>query len=272
MAADGLSDSNSGAGTRWTRLRAFLREIYYGSSRSAVRFRYGLLIFDVVTVVFVVASSFFHGSTVTEWLDPVFGILILADVAARMVTSYRPFRDLLHPIGIADLIVIVSLLAPVLGENFAFLRIARTLRLFRSYQLIARLRQDFPFFRQNQDVIFSAVNLTVFVLVMTALVYETQIWTNPAIGNYADALYFTVTALTTTGFGDITLPGTTGRLLSVLIMIFGVSLFIRLVQTAFRPTKLHYVCDHCGLSRHDADAVHCKHCGDVIKIPTEGLD
>jgi voltage-gated potassium channel len=41
----------------------------------------------------------------------------------------------------------------------------------------------------------------VFIFVMTAIVYETQRWTNPAIGNYADALYFTVTALTTTGSG-----------------------------------------------------------------------
>ena len=47
---------------------------------------------------------------------------------------------------------------------------------------------------------------------MTGLVYETQHRTNPNITDYADALYFTVTALTTTGFGDITLPGTLGRL------------------------------------------------------------
>lgn len=44
-----------------------------------------------------------------------------------------------------------------------------------------------------------------------------------AIGNYIDALYFTVAMLTTTGFGDITLPGTAGRLLSILMMIVGVS-------------------------------------------------
>ena len=45
---------------------------------------------------------------------------------------------------------------------------------------------------------------------MTGFVYETQHAHNPQIANYADALYFTVTALTTTGFGDITLPGTPG--------------------------------------------------------------
>jgi voltage-gated potassium channel len=56
----------------------------------------------------------------------------------------------------------------------------------------------------------------------------------------------------------------------VLIMIFGVSLFIRLAQTLFRPQKVHYECPKCGLSRHDPDAVHCKHCGAVVNIPTEG--
>jgi Ion channel len=87
-----------------------------------------------------------------------------------------------------------------------------------------------------------------------------------------DALYFTVTTLTTTGFGDITMEDPAGRLLAVLIMIFGVSLFIRLAQTLFRPTKVHFECPDCGLTRHDADAVHCKHCGKVIHIETEGLD
>ena len=108
------------------------------------------------------------------------------------------------------------------------------------------------------------------LLIMTALVHATQLGRNPAINNYADALYFTVTTLTTTGFGDITLQGTSGRLLAVMIMIFGVSLFIRLVQTLFRPQKVHYECPVCGLTRHDPDAVHCKHCGATIHIQTEG--
>jgi voltage-gated potassium channel len=149
--------------------------------------------------------------------------------------------------------------------------VLRVLRVLRSYRTAARLGRDVPFFRRNQDVIFSILNLAVFLLVMTALVFETQIGRNEEITNYADALYFTVTTLTTTGFGDITLEGTHGRLLSVLIMIFGVSLFIRLAQTAFRPQKVHYDCPHCGLSRHDSDAVHCKHCGETLNIPTEGL-
>jgi len=236
-----------------------------------VHFRYGLLAFDLVTIAFVIASSFFFGHPVVEALDLVFGVLILADLVARLMASRSPLNEFVHPLGIADLIVVFSFLAPVAGENFAFLRIVRALRLFRSYQLVTRLRQDFPFFRKNEDAVLSVVNLMVFLLIMTALVHATQAGRNPAISNYADALYFTVTTLTTTGFGDITLQGTSGRLLAVLIMIFGVSLFIRLIQTLFRAQKVHHECPECGLTRHDPDAVHCKHCGATIHIKTEGM-
>ncbi len=112
----------------------------------------------------------------------------------------------------------------------------------------------------------------VFIFVVTGIVYETQHWTNPHIGNYADALYFTVTALTTTGFGDITLPGTTGRMISVVIMICGVTLFLRLAQVLFRPNKVRIPCPACGLQRHEPDAVHCKACGTILRIPDEGRD
>jgi len=248
-----------------------LRELYWGHTRRAVAFRYGLLVFDLVTIIYLVVSSFFYGAPLLDVIDVAFGLVILADFAARMRISDPPLRELLHPVSLADLIAIVSFLAPLAGEHFAFLRIMRALRLFRSYQIVCRLQQDFAFFKRNQEIVLSAVNLLVFMLVMTALVFETQIGRNPSINNYADALYFTVTTLTTTGFGDITLEGTSGRLLAVMIMIFGVSLFIRLAQTVFRPNKIHYDCPECGLSRHDADAVHCKHCGATINIPTEGL-
>ncbi len=72
------------------------------------------------------------------------------------------------------------------------------------------MKRDFPFVRRNYDTIVAGTNLFVFLFGMTAVVYETQHRHNPAIGNYLDALYFTVTTLTTTGFGDITLTGTGG--------------------------------------------------------------
>ncbi|WGW04183.1 potassium channel family protein [Tropicibacter oceani] len=247
-----------------------IRELYAGDSAEAHRFRYALLVFDIVTILFVIATSFSHHGPVVETIDMVFGVFILADFAARIWISGSRWRLLSRPTTIADLIAVISFLAPLAGEGLGFLRVLRTLRLLHTYQLTKRLKQDFPYFERNHDVITAVLNLFVFIFVMTGIIYATQYPLNPQIQNYADALYFTVTALTTTGFGDITLPGTTGRMISVLVMIFGVTLFLRLVQVLFRPNKVRQPCQTCGLVLHDADAVHCKHCGAVIRIETEG--
>ena len=247
-----------------------LRELYEGDTLRAHRFRYALFVFDLFTLVFIVATSFLPPIRVVEAIDVVMGLIIAADLTARLAVSRRRLKDLMHPATWADVIAIASFLAPITREGAGFLRIVRTLRLLHTPQFVARLRKDSLFFCRNEEVIIAAANLLVFIFVMTGLVYATQHATNPAIGNYADALYFTVTALTTTGFGDITLPGTTGRMISVIIMFFGVTLFLRLAQVLFRPYKVRHPCSVCGLQRHEPDAVHCKACGTVLNIPDEG--
>lgn len=247
-----------------------LKLLYEGDTPEAHRFRYALLAFDITTILFIVISSFLPRIPVLEWLDVILGLVVLADFSARLAISRTPWKDLAHPITLADIAAIISFLAPIIGEGIGFLRILRTVRLLRTYQLLARLRADSAFFRRNEELIIAAVNLGVFIFIMTGFVYETQRWTNEKINNYVDALYFTIAALTTTGFGDITLTGTLGHLLSVVIMIFGVTLFLRLVQVLLRPHKVRHPCPVCGLQRHDRDAVHCKACGTILNIPDEG--
>ena len=247
-----------------------LRELYEGTSDEAQRFRYGLIAFDLATIGFVIVSSFLEWRGAFLVLDAVFGVLILADLGARFAIARRRLRFLASPVTAADLVAIAAFLAPMLGDEYGFLRVLRMLRLLHTYQLVARLRADFHYFRENEQAIGAGVNLAVFILVMTGIVYATQHEVNPDINNYVDSLYFTVTALTTTGFGDITLPGSTGRMIAVVIMFFGVTLFLRLAQVLFRPPKVRQPCANCGLVLHEADAVHCKHCGEGIRIETKG--
>ena len=249
---------------------ARLRALYEGNTQAAHRFRYALLIFDLLTIAFVVVTSFFQHTFVVEELDLALGVVILADFIARVLIERKKARYFLKFATWADLIAIVSFLAPIAGEGLGFLRVLRTLRLLRTYQLMSRLKRDFAWFGNHEDIVMASINLCVFLFVMTGLIYALQNETNPEIGNFVDALYFTVTTLTTTGFGDITLTGTAGRLLSVAVMIFGVTLFLRLVQVLLRPSKVRHECPDCGLMMHDQDAVHCKHCGRLLHIRTEG--
>jgi len=254
----------------WQNLHSSIDQLYNGSSIRARNFRWSLLAFDGITIIYFVVASFLHHVDDLHLVEEAIGIVYLVEFAARLFISNTRVRDLFHPVGLADLIVIASLLAPTLAQNFSFLRVVRALRLLRSYHMLKNLRRQSRFVRMNEDVIFSVVNLLVFIFVITAIVFVSQVGTNPAIKDYIDALYFTIATLTTTGFGDITLVGTGGRILAVLIMIFGISLFLRLIQTIFRPGKVRYECPTCGLNRHDSDAVHCKHCGQVLHITTEG--
>lgn len=253
-----------------TRLYRLLIDLYYGESKRSVIFRWGLIVFDVVTILYFVVASFLHHVDDIHIVEELIGIIYLVEFLARLYIHPSKLKHLFHPISLADLIVIASLLAPSLAENFAFLRVVRALRLLRSYHVLRTLRTQSDYVRKHEDIIFSVINLLVFIFIITAIVYVSQVGQNPAITNYVDALYFTIATLTTTGFGDITLMGSGGHLLAVLIMIFGISLFLRLIQTIFRPGKVRYECPSCGLMRHDPDAVHCKHCGAVLHIRTEG--
>jgi len=251
-------------------MRKKLFRLYNGTDKVARLFRYGVLTFDLGTIAFFIISSLVPHTAWFFIADYSIAAVLSFDFAARLWISQRKGRYLMQPVVIADIVVILTLLMPVFLENFAFLRVIRVLRLLRSYHVLKELRKTSEFFKRNEEVVQSAVNLFVFIFLVTALVYVMQVRINPQIKNYVDALYFTVTTLTTTGFGDITMEGSTGRLLAVLIMVFGVALFLRLVQTIFRPQKVYKECDECGLKRHDADAVHCKHCGAVMNIETEG--
>lgn len=250
-------------------LRAQLKELYFGASPRAVRFRYALLVFDVVTIVFFIASSMAEQSTAILVIDIALAVVLLAEYGARLSITNRPWAHVVRFQSLMDLAVIGSLLAPFVLDNLAFLRVVRMLRLLRSYHVLAELRKASAWFQRNEETIQAVVNMVVFVFVITAVVYVLEEHRNPQIKNYFDALYFTVTTLTTTGFGDITLTGTSGRILAVIIMVMGVSLFLRLIQTVFRPPRVVFPCPSCGLKRHEPDAVHCRHCGIVLNIPND---
>jgi len=248
-----------------------IRLLYTGRSQSARRFRYALVVLDTLTILYFIVSVAWQPTVELIAVDTVLGLLILADLAARFWISDDRRKECLKLYTIADFLVVCSLLlAPVFTDDLAFLRILRGLRLLHSYHLIRDLRRESRFFRLHEDAILAAVHLFVFIFVMASLVFVVAFGDRAGPGAYVDALYFTVSTLTTTGFGDITLTTPGGKLLTVFIMVVGVALFVQLARAIFQPAKVHHTCPECGLNRHEPDAIHCKHCGEPLKIETEG--
>lgn len=251
-------------------LKKQIRALYQGTSRKAKLFRWGIIVFDVATIAFFLATATEELTPVVLAIDITIGLIILAEFLVRLWIQENRRRFLLSGATLVDVIVIASFLAPLFLQNFAFLRVLRILRFLQAFRLMDDLRDLVPVLRGREHVLKAAGNLVVFVFMVTSLVWVLEAKRNPDINNYEDALYFTITTLTTTGFGDITLDDRLGRWLTIAIMVFGVGLFLRLVQQIFRPNKVEEPCVHCGLRFHDADASHCKHCGNIMHIETDG--
>jgi len=252
------------------RLRARLRYLYHGTSPLAVKFRLAVIVIDFAIIGFFLAAPILKEAGLVFYvIDYLIATVLTLDLTARAL-AHTDIKDWLKkPATWVDLFVLATLMSPDLMANFGFLRLLRLWTLLHSdffWRTIGHKYDD----TRVEEVTKAVASLTTFIFVVTGFVYTSFRGEHPGITGYLDALYFTIATLTTTGFGDITLPGNWGRVLSIFVMLTGITLFLRLAQTIFRPHKVSHDCPTCGLSKHDPDAVHCKACGKVLCIPDEG--
>lgn len=247
-----------------------LRRLYVGSDDTATRFQRSVAVVDILIIAFFIASPVIQDWHGFLWVDYAIAVLLALDLAARAAAASVLSKWIRRPVVWVDFIVLATLLAPTWMVNLGFLRILRLWTLSQKdffWRFLSRLgREDW------EDAARAIVNLVTCLFVITGFVYIAFAGAGSGIQNWIDALYFTVAAVTTTGFGDVTLPGTLGKLTSIVTMIVGISLFVRLAQALFRPFKVTFRCPRCALMRHDPDAVHCKACGHLLAIPDEGGD
>lgn len=256
--------------TGFQRLRTTLRLLYHSQSPGAQRFQFSVLLVDLAIIAFFIATPLLRNNDAFLWIDYSIAALLVVDLAARALASTDIMRWLRQLPVIIDIFILATLLAPTWLFSLGFLRILRLWTLTRTSTFWRPLRKRG--LGIYQEPVQAVINLLVFLFVVTGFVYTAFANRgNDSIASYIDALYFTVATVTTTGFGDITLPGTFGKLASIIIMIIGISLFVRLAQSIFRPAKVHFPCPQCGLQKHEPDAVHCKACGHILNIPDHGI-
>lgn len=257
-----------GAGGGLQRLRLRLRELYHGETPQAVRFRLGVIVVDLALIAFFVVAPTIRATPFFLAVDYVVALVLATDLAARMLAAESIRGWIRRPIVWLDIFVLLTLLAPLWLLNLAFLRVLRLWTLFHSdffWRTVGHKFDD----TYVEEVARALSTLITFVFIITGFVYTSFAGRHVGVDSYLDALYFTVATLTTTGFGDIVLPGRWGKVISIVTMIAGITLFVRLAQALFRPHKVRFECPTCGLLRHDPDAVHCKACGVVLKIPND---
>jgi voltage-gated potassium channel len=249
-------------------LRSRLRELYFGHTDLALRFQAILFVLDLVVVGFFIFNQFIEHGPWFWVVDICIAVFLLLDMLAKLYALGTVRRWLRYPSTWADLVVLATFAVP--QYNLGFLRILRLWSLVQSerfWNVLARGRFDDTYV---EDVSKAVLTLVTFILLAAGAAQTLFLGQHPKLNNFVDALYFVVTSLTTTGYGDITIDSALGRLFSVALMIAGISLFFSIAQKVFAPPQKIVACSACGLDRHDSDAKYCKACGDVLTAPLRG--
>jgi voltage-gated potassium channel len=239
-------------------LRSHLRALYFGYTEEALRFQALLFVLDLLVIGFFVASQFVAAQPWFWIADVCIAAFVALDLCVRLFAMGSLRRLLRHPTTWVDLIVFVTLLLPL--HNWGFLRILRLWTLVQSerfWNVLARGRWDNT---HVQDLTKSIITLFVFIFLAAGVTQALFLGQHANLNNFVDAIYFVVTSLTTTGYGDIVLDGPWGRVFSIALMLIGISLFVSIARRVTAPPSQYLRCT-CGLARHDLDARHCKSCG-----------
>lgn len=209
----------------------------------------------------------------------------IVEYAARLYAARNRLRQLVDIYSIIDLVAILPtlslLILPLFGvtPNLGFVRILRGIRVFRIFRFL-RFTADPDFFfgrltRRFLTVLRLFITILMIFFISAGLFYQVENGINPLINNFGDAFYFTVVALTTVGFGDITPLSPAGKWVTVMMILSGIVLIpwqaSLIVKEWLRIAhKKEIICPDCGLRYHDLDASHCKSCGHIIYQEYDG--
>lgn len=184
----------------------------------------------------------------------------------RLWSQEKKLKYIFSFYGIIDLVAILPGFIGIVDISFI-----RLIRWFRILRLIRFIDQKSLFgIISNEDLlIFVRILFTLFaiIFVYSGLIFQVEHSANPEnFRNFLDAFYFSIVTMTTVGFGDVTPVSDSGRLLTVLMILTGITLVPwqigdlvkRLVEIS---NKVKILCLYCGLAFHDPDAIFCKKCG-----------
>lgn len=274
-----MTDSATSSNTMANRssLKEKIHEVIFeADTTSGKYFDIALLVSIVISVLAVSLESVdsidkvYHSQLVMlEWF---FTILFTIEYFLRLYSTEDSVKYSTSFFGMVDLLAIlptyISIFIPG-AQSLLVIRALRLLRVFRVFKLSRYLGEANVL---SEAIIQSKTRIVVFLSTITVLSFITgagmYLVEGPEHGftSIPQSVYWAITTLTSTGYGD-TVPLTPiGKMLAIFIMIMGYSLII--VPTGIISTELMKLgdistqaCKNCSKEGHDYNAKFCKHCG-----------
>jgi voltage-gated potassium channel len=202
--------------------------------------------------------------------DAVVAMIFFTEYTLRIYSADKKLKYIFSFYGLIDLLSILPSIAT--AEGLVFLRVLKVLRILRFLRFLENETFFFgkisKFRLQVCRAVFSVFTI---LFVFAGLIYYSESpASNSTIRTFGESFYFTVTTLSTVGFGDFTPITRMGMFFTTLMIMVGaiiipwqVGKLIRMLVLADTGKKT-VTCPQCGLTGHDPDASHCKACGHVI--------
>ncbi len=236
-----------------------------------------LLVINIIACAVYVAGTYWKKTTETnETVFLVLEIIIVSffsvEYILRIISADKKIKYIFSFYGIIDLVSILPSFIP--GDEFKFLRVLKVLRILRFLRFLETDTFFFGKISKFRLQVFRTI-FTVFTIlfVSAGLIYSAETISNVpnhTIHTFGQAFYFTVTTLSTVGFGDFVPISRWGMAFTALMIMGGAILIPWQVGKLIRmlilgdSRKKQTICAECGLIGHDIDASHCKACGHVI--------
>jgi len=164
-------------------------------------------------------------------LDNVCAYIFILDYVLRWITAdYRLGKKLsfliypVTPLAIMDLLAIL----PTFGILSRVFRILKLFRVFKALRIFKVLRYSKNFIligrviKKNTAILLSLLVCAIFYIFVSALfIFSIE---PESFDSFFEALYWSTTALTTVGYGDVYPTTNGGRLISMISSFFGIAM------------------------------------------------
>lgn len=177
------------------------------------------LIFLVCSLVFVLSTHLYHNLIV---FDTVLCVVLLSDFFYRFFKAENRRKFVIE--NWTELIAGIPfdlIMLPFIAYDANMLILLKVLKFIRILVLCVQLFELINVFLK--DTYLDEI-LGIFALIIISFTLSLYLF-DPSINSLFDSLWFVVSSLTTVGYGDIIPNSMIGRIISLILLIFGVLIF-----------------------------------------------
>jgi voltage-gated potassium channel len=196
-------------------------------------------------------------------------IVFLFEYLSRLDYADSTLAEAKRLYSIVDLLAILPALLivflPAVGQ-LAFFRSVQVLRVLRFVRIGLENNRLFNYDLNPKQVVIAELAILIFIILTlhAGAIYGLESSVNEDFNNYGDTLYYSVVALTTTGFGNNVPVTAAGKLVTSIGLISAVTLVPWLVVRARKTGELDVACSRCGNAKHYSGSNYCWKCGEEL--------